>query len=52
MPMTESQLAALVYDCDRQMIQNIAISRRPVDATYAAAAANQFLPANIPVVPA
>jgi hypothetical protein len=52
MQMTESQLAALVYDCERPMIQNIAISRRPVDATSVAAAANQFLPANIPVAPA
>ena len=52
MPMTESQLAALVYDCDCSMIQNIAISPRPVDARSVAAAANQFLPANIPVAQA
>jgi hypothetical protein len=51
MPTTESQLAALVYDCDCAMIQNIAISLPPVDATCVAAAANQFLPANIPVAP-
>jgi hypothetical protein len=52
MPITESQLAALVYGGDCAMIQNIAISRRPLDATCVAAAANRFLPANIPAAPA
>src|SRR5262249_15454217 len=51
MPMPETHLAAFVYDYNCAMIKNIAISLRPVDAMCVAATANQFLPANIPVVP-